>query len=493
MDSEFFDVVIVGAGLSGIGAAWHLQHKCPSKRYLILESRDTMGGTWDLFRYPGIRSDSDMFTLGYKFKPWNSNNAMADGTSILNYVKETATENDIIKNIRYGNRLISASWSSEKAIWTLTIKCQQTKTTTEVQCQFLLMCAGYYRYDTGYSPEFKGQDRFHGTLIHPQHWPESLDYSNKKIIVIGSGATAITLVPELAKKARHVTMLQRSPSYILSLPAKDKIASILRKVLPQKWVYFIIRKKNIARQQYLYRLTRTHPEKIKSYISKMAQKALGQNYDINTHFSPSYSPWDQRLCFIPNNDFFKSIKSSNATVLTGQIDCFTETGIQLQSGENIEADIIVTATGFNLEILGGTQFSKDGNSIDFAKTYTYKGIMYSSVPNMASIFGYINASWTLHVDLIAEYVCKLINHMDSTETQQCTPQLREVDKNMSTRPWIEEFSSGYIQRAIHLFPKQGSHEPWLNTQDYNKDKESLKTSPIDDGILIFSNKKEVTE
>ena len=493
MKAEYVDIVIVGAGLSGIGAAWHLQNKCSNKRYLILESRNTLGGTWDLFRYPGIRSDSDMFTMGYQFKPWQDNRTMADGASILNYVKEAASENDITQKIRYGHKLTTASWSSEKAIWTLTAQYQRTGAITKIQCQFLLMCAGYYHYDEGYRPEFKGKEKFQGTLIHPQHWPEDLDYSNKKIVVIGSGATAITLVPELAKKAQHVTMLQRSPSYILSLPAKDKISSLLKKVLPLKWVYALIRKKNIGRQQYLYRLTRTHPEKIKNYISKMAKKILGQNYDIDTHFSPSYNPWDQRLCFIPDNDFFKSIQSNNATVLTDQIDSLTETGIQLQSGDKLDADIIVTATGFNIEILGGTEFSVDGKNVDFSKTYTYKGMMYSDVPNMASIFGYINASWTLHVDLIADYICRLINHMDSTETQQCTPTLRESDKNMPSRPWIDSFSPGYIQRGIHLYPKQGSHEPWLNTQDYKKDKENLQNSPIDDGIMIFSKKKEVTE
>lgn len=493
MDGEYFDAVIVGAGLSGIGAAWHLQNKCPNKRYLILEGRNTLGGTWDLFRYPGVRSDSDMFTLGYQFQPWNDDRSMADGSSILNYVKEAASENDITEHIRYGHKLTTASWSSEKAIWSLTTQCQRTRAITKIQCQFLLMCAGYYRYDEGYSPEFKGKEKFQGTLIHPQHWPDDLDYSNKKIVVIGSGATAVTLVPELAKKAQHVTMLQRSPSYILSLPAIDKIASLLKKILPIKWVYALVRKKNISRQQYLYRLTRTHPEKIKGYISKMAKKILGQNYDIDTHFSPSYNPWDQRLCFIPNNDFFKSIQLKKAAVLTDQIDCFTATGIQLQSDHHVEADIIVTATGFNLEILGGTEFTVDGKNIDFSKTYTYKGMMYSGVPNMASIFGYINASWTLHVDLIANYICRLINHMDSTETQQCTPTLRELDKNMPARPWIDDFSSGYIQRGIHLYPKQGSHEPWLNTQDYKKDKKNLQNSTIDDGIMIFRKKKEATK
>ena len=489
MESEYFDVVIVGAGLAGIGVAWHLQNKCPGKRYLILESRSNLGGTWDLFRYPGVRSDSDMFTMGYEFKPWQDNRVMADGASILNYLREAATENDITKHIRFNQRLISAAWSSEKAIWLLQAQCQKTNATAELECQFLLMCSGYYRYEKGHSPEFKDQDKFKGALVHPQSWPKNLDYCNKKMTVIGSGATAITLVPELAKKAQHVTMLQRSPSYILSLPVKDYVASFLRKILPQTWAYSIVRKINIARQLYFYRLTRTHPERIKNYLLKMVKRTLGDTYDIKTHFFPTYKPWDQRLCFIPGNDFFKSIKSGKATVITDQVDCFTETGIQLKSGEHIASDIIVTATGLKLEVLGGAKFTVDGQPVDFSKTYSYKGSMYSGVPNMASVmFGYINASWTLRVDLIAQYICRLINHMNMVEVQQCTPQLREEDKGMISRPWIDSFTSSYVQRDIHLFPKQGSQEPWVNTQDYSKDKEMLLNFPIDDGVMIFSRK-----
>ena len=489
MDVDFFDVVIVGAGLSGIGAAYHLQKKCPNKRYLILESRNTMGGTWDLFRYPGIRSDSDMYTLGYRFKPWKEDKSMADGAAILNYVKETAEENSIDQHIRYGQKVISASWSSKEATWKVETKCQQTGETTLFYCNFLLMCAGYYQYAAGYTPEFKDKDNFHGDIVHPQSWPKDLNYDNKKVVIIGSGATAVTLVPELAKKAAHVVMLQRSPSYVLSLPGKDILANILKKILPAQWAYAITRWKNVYRQQLLYRLTRTRPKIIKDYLSKMARKTLGNDYDVNTHFNPSYDPWDQRLCFIPDNDFFKAIKTGDASVITDQIDCFTETGIRLKSGKEVEADIIVTATGFHLELLGGTQFTVDDQPVEFPETYTYKGMMYSDVPNLASIFGYINASWTLHSDLIAEYVCRLINHMDSTDTQQCTPRLRVEDNGMPTQPWIDNFSSGYIQRAIHLFPKQGDCEPWINSQNYQTDKRMMREQPVNDDIMIFSSNK----
>jgi monooxygenase len=486
-DDVITDVVIVGAGLSGIGAAYHLQNSCPGKSYTILESRDAMGGTWDLFRYPGIRSDSDMHTLGYRFKPWREEKAIADGPSILNYVKETATENNIDQHIRYGRRVTKASWSSEDASWTVETLCTDTGDIARFKCNFLLMCAGYYSYESGHTPSFSGRERFKGPIVHPQEWPENFDYRGKKIVVIGSGATAVTLVPELAKTAGHVVMLQRSPTYFLSLTDKDTIANILQKILPDNWAYAITRWKNIFRQQAFYRLTRSRPEKMKLFLLKMAQKELGSDYDINTHFTPSYNPWDQRLCIVPNNDLFKAINSGRASVVTGHIDRFNEEGVELTSEETVEADIVVTATGLNLIVLGGTEFDVDGKAVEFPKTYTYKGMMCSGVPNLISTFGYINASWTLHADLIAEHACKLINHMDKTGLRQCTPQLRDEDQDMPKRPWIEGFSSGYIQRALHLLPKQGSHEPWTNPQDYKKDKQLLRKAPIEDGVLIFSN------
>ena len=487
MSTEYFDVVIVGAGLSGIGAAYHLQTKCPGKSYVILEGRAAMGGTWDLFRYPGIRSDSDMHTLGYHFKPWRSAKAIADGKSILKYVQETARENHIDRHIRYNHSVKKASWSSIDAIWTVETKSQATAEAVRFQCNFLVMCSGYYSYDRGYTPEFKGIDRFEGKIVHPQKWSNNLSYQNKKVIVIGSGATAVTLVPEIAKNAAHIVMLQRSPTYIVSRPAQDTTANFLRQILPEKIAYAITRWKNITLQQFFYRRTRTEPQKIKAALIEMVRQQLGSDYDVETHFTPRYNPWDQRLCLVPNGDLFKSIKSGKASVVTDQIDTFTENGILLKSGKELEADIIVTATGLNLLVLGGVEFMVDNRPVEFDQTYTYKGMMYSDVPNLISIFGYVNASWTLRADLIAEYVCRLINYMDGRGLRQCTPRLRDEERNMSVRPYIEGFSSGYIQRLSHLLPKQGDRHPWINSQNYYQDKKMLRHGAIDDGVLIFTN------
>jgi cation diffusion facilitator CzcD-associated flavoprotein CzcO len=485
MSTEYFDVVIVGAGLSGIGAAYHLQTKCPDKSYIILEGRAAMGGTWDLFRYPGIRSDSDMHTLGYNFKPWRSAKAIADGESILKYVQETAKENHIDQYIRYNHSVKKASWSSIDAIWSVETKSLATAEIICFECNFLVMCSGYYRYDQGYTPEFKGIDRFEGKIVHPQKWSNNLNYQNKKVIVIGSGATAVTLVPEIAKNAEHVVMLQRSPTYIVSRPAQDTTANFLRQLLPEKIAYAITRWKNITLQQFFYRRTRTEPQKIKDRLIKMVRQQLGSDYDVQTHFTPSYNPWDQRLCLVPNSDLFKSIKSGKASVVTDQINTFTNKGILLKSGKELEANIIVTATGLNLLVLGGVEFSVDQEAVKFERTYTYKGIMYSDVPNLISIFGYVNASWTLRADLIAEYVCRLINYMDERRLRQCTPQLQDKERNMSARPYLEGFSSGYIQRQLHLLPKQGDRHPWINSQNYYQDKKILRHGAINDGVLIF--------
>lgn len=447
-----------------------------------------MGGTWDIFHYPGVRSDSDMHTLGYSFKPWRHEKAIADGPSILNYVRETAKEHNIDRHIRYEQRVTKASWSTEHARWTIEIQRADTGETVKYQCNFLLMCAGYYQYQAGYTPNFSGRERFKGQIIHPQKWPTDLNYQGKKIIVIGSGATAATLVPELAKMAEQVVMLQRSPSYFLALPDRDIVANFLRKILPEQWAYAITRWKNTSLQQFFYRATRTRPDKIKRFLLKRIGKTLGNTEAVETHFTPSYAPWDQRLCIVPNNDFFKAINSGKASVVTDHIDRFTETGVELVSGQSLEADIIVTATGLKLSVLGDTQFEVDEKPVNFSKTYTYKGIMCSGVPNLISTFGYINASWTLHADLIAEYACKILNHMDATGHRQCTPQLRDKDRNMSARPWIADFSSGYIQRAMHLFPRQGDHEPWINPQDYNRDKKLLRDKPIEDDVLIFNHR-----
>jgi len=484
--TEYHDVVIVGAGLSGIGAAYHLQDKCPGKSYVVLEGRDAMGGTWDLFRYPGIRSDSDMHTLGYNFKPWLADKAIADGPSILNYMKEAAAENKIDEHIRYSHLVKKASWSSAEAVWKIEVRRKDKDETVSIRCNMLLMCSGYYSYEQGFTPEFEGRERFQGEIIHPQHWPEDLDYRKKNVVVIGSGATAVTLIPAMAKDVGHITMVQRSPSYVVSLPEKDVIANFLRKILPNKVAYAITRWKNIRWQQSVYRRTRTDPEKVKNFLLKRVRKELGPDYDVEKHFTPRYNPWDQRLCLVPDSDLFHAIRSGKASVVTDLIESFTEKGVLLKSGRELEADIIVTATGLDLVLLGGASFEVDGEPVNFADTFSYKAMMYSDVPNLITTFGYINASWTLHADLIAEFACRLINHMGDTGNRQCVPRLREDERHMQGKPWISEFSSGYIQRVMHLFPKQGDRAPWINTQNYALDKKLIRQGEIDDGVLFFS-------
>lgn len=484
MTVEHFDVVVVGAGISGIGAGYHLQTLCPERSYVILEGRDDLGGTWDLFRYPGVRSDSDMHTLGYSFKPWTAAKAIADGPSILAYLRETTKEFGIDQHIRYRHLVSRAEWSSDDSRWTVEASANGEPVT--FTCNYLFMCSGYYSYKGGYTPEFAGIEQFEGTVVHPQAWPENLDYVGKRVVVIGSGATAMTLIPAMAATAAHVTMLQRSPTYVAAGPDKDIIANALRKVLPAKAAYAVTRKKNIALQQFIYRQSRTKPARMKATLIKRVGKALGPDYDVATHFTPSYNPWDQRLCLVPNGDLFASIKSGKASVVTDHIDTFTPTGIRLQSGEELAADIVVTATGLNLVTLGEMDFVVDGEPVDFSRTWSYKGCAYSGVPNLASSFGYINASWTLRADLTCEYVCRLLNHMAATRTTQCTPQLRTSDAGMPERPWIDGFSAGYMQRVMHLFPKQGDREPWLNPQHYGRDKQMFRESPIDDGVMQFT-------
>ncbi len=486
MTIEHFDVLIVGAGLSGVGAAVHLHQRCPGKRYALLEGRSSMGGTWDLFRYPGIRSDSDMHTLGYRFKPWREAKAIADGSSILRYVKETAAEYGVDKHIRYEHLATSASWSSAAAAWAVEALRKDRGETVRFTCNMLLMCSGYYSYRQGYTPEFEGVERFQGTLVHPQQWPADLNYKGKQVVVIGSGATAMTLVPAMAPDVAHVVMLQRSPTYVVSRPDKDVIANTLRRVLPERWAYGITRWKNVALQQLLYRSTRTHPDKVKQKLLDMVRKELGPDYDVETHFTPSYNPWDQRLCLVPNSDLFAAIRSGKASIVTDHIAHFTERGIRLRSGTELPADIIVTATGLNLVVLGEMQFAIDGAAVDFAQTWTYKGMMYSGVPNLVCTFGYINASWTLRADLTSEYVCRLIRHMDETGTRQVTPRLRAADRDMPARPWIDKFTSGYMQRMMHRFPKQGDREPWINPQNYSRDKKMIRFGALEDGALTFS-------
>lgn len=486
MTSEHVDVVVVGAGLSGIGAGYHLQTMSPDRSYVILEGRDGLGGTWDLFKYPGIRSDSDMHTLGFSFKPWTEAKSIADGPSILQYLKQTVAQFGIDKNIRYGQLVTKAEWSTDDAQWTVTATNKATGASSTITCSFLFMCSGYYSYKKGHTPEFTGRERFKGTVVHPQDWPTDLDYAGKRVVVIGSGATAVTIVPSMADKAAHVTMLQRSPTYMVSRPDHDVMANRMRKVLPPKMAYNLTRFKNTWRQQLVYNKTRTDPDKVKQLLLGGIKMELGADYDIAKHFTPAYNPWDQRLCLVPNGDFFKSMREGKASVVTDHITSFTETGIQLASGEHLDADIIITATGLELVTLGEMDFFVDGNQVDFAKTWTYKGFAYSDIPNLASTFGYINASWTLRSDLTAEYVCRLLNHMRKKGVAQCTPRLREQDHNMKERPWIDGFSSGYMQRMMHRMPRQGDHEPWINPQNYRRDKKMFKHSPIDDGVMQFS-------
>jgi monooxygenase len=481
---EHFDVIVVGAGISGIGAGYFLQRDCPTKSYVILEGRDTIGGTWDLFRYPGVRSDSDMHTLGYSFKPWTAEKSIADGPSILQYLNETADEFGIRNKMRFGHMVTSAQWSSQESRWT--VDAQVDGNTVTYTCNYLFMCSGYYDYAEGFTPSIPGMDTFAGEVVHPQKWPENFIYQGKRVVVIGSGATAMTLVPAMANEAKHVVMLQRSPTYVVARPDVDKVAGLLRKILPEKVAYALTRWKNTTMQQFVYKRSRTEPEKIKNLLLKGVQSALGEDYDVATHFTPSYNPWDQRLCLVPNGDLFTAIKNGRASVVTDRIDHIDAKGIALQSGERIDADVIVTATGLNLVTLGKVAFTVDGTPVDFSTTWTYKGIAYTGVPNLASSFGYINASWTLRADLTCEYVCRLLNHMDATGTTQCTPQLRPEDEGMEAKSWIDNFSAGYMERVMDQFPKQGDKEPWINPQSYKRDKKLFRESPLDDGAMQFS-------
>ena len=483
MTLEHFDVLIVGAGLSGIGAACHLQRECPQHRFAILENRPRIGGTWDLFRYPGVRSDSDMYTLGYAFKPWEQPQAIASGESIRNYVEETAEEHGVDRLIRFGHKVISADWSASQARWTLQIERADQGDTVQMSCNFLLMCAGYYSYEQGYAPAFPGSENFRGRIVHPQHWTPDIDYADKRVVVIGSGATAVTLVPAMAKTAAHVTMLQRSPTWVVARPAEDAMANRLRRFLPAMLAYGITRWKRILLGMYVFSLCRRKPELASRMLLQGVRTALGPDYDVDKHFTPRYRPWDQRVCLVPDGDLFATIRSGRASVVTDEIETFTETGIRLKSGEALAADLIVTATGLNLNVLGGLRVSLDGEPVDLSKTLNYKGLMYSGVPNLASCFGYTNASWTLKCDLTCDYVCRLLNHMKAKGLTSCTP--RNKDPSIQAEPWVD-FSSGYFQRARDILPRQGSRAPWKLYQNYPRDILMLRHGRIEDGVLEFA-------
>ncbi len=490
---EHFDIIIIGAGLSGIGAARQLQEKSPGKSFAILEGRKTIGGTWDLFRYPGIRSDSDMYTMGYDTKPWLDPKAIADGPSILSYVNEAASERNLLEHIRFDHQMTSARWSSSESKWTIETQCGASDAPIEISCNVLFVCSGYYNYQHGYTPAFEGINDFSGTVVHPQHWPQDLDFSGKRVVIIGSGATAMTLVPAMAKSVDKVTMLQRSPTYVVSMPAEDPIANGLRKILPEKLAYRLIRWKNVQLQRFFYRQSRVRPEKVKEKLLNLVRKQVGEDFDVEKHFTPTYNPWDQRLCLVPDADLFKAIRNGKAEVKTCHIDKITNDGIKLKSGEVLEADIIVTATGLELKLLGGAEFFVDSEAVEFPQTFSYKGMMFSDVPNLIYTIGYINASWTLRSELVAEFVCRLVNHMHEHNVARCTPRVSEADKDMPLHRMIEDFSPGYMERGMHLFPKQGDRDPWRNTQNYTLDKQTIRNAPIDDGTLEFSNAVESAE
>lgn len=480
--TEFVDVVIVGAGISGISAAWHLQDRCPDKSYVILERRDNLGGTWDLFKYPGIRSDSDMFTLGFRFRPWTSDKAIADGADILSYLKETVAESGIDKHIRYGQNVTSADWSDADNRWT--VRVDRDGEQVEISARYLMACSGYYNYDEPFSPEFPGTEDFTGTIIHPQRWPEDLDYQGKRVIVIGSGATAITLIPALVNSGSgHVTMLQRSPSYIATLPGVDAVAMQARKFLPAQPAYVVSRWKAISQNMIQYQVARRFPDMFKKALRTMAERRLPAGYDIDKHFTPSYQPWDQRVCVAPDGDFFKAIRAGKADIATDTIERFTETGIQLSSGQHLDADIIVTATGLNLQLFGGASISRNGNPIELNDTMAYKGMLLTHMPNMAFTIGYTNASWTLKADLVSEFFCRVINYMDDHSYDRFEP--KHPGESVDERP-LMDFTPGYVLRALDYLPKAGSRAPWRLKQNYLLDLQLIRRGKVDDEALAFS-------
>ncbi len=477
-----YDIIIIGAGLSGIGAACHFSMNCPDKSYVLFEGRNNIGGTWDLFKYPGIRSDSDMHTFSFKFKPWTYNKTISDASTIMQYLQETVDEYKIKEKIKFNHFMTEISWSSEDNKWTIKGTDNSKNEPVISTCNFIMLCTGYYDYEKGYTPDFKGLESYKGQFIHPQKWTDDINYENKEVIVIGSGATAVTLIPTMAKKTKHITMLQRSPTYILSRPLHDPFAKFVHKIMPNKMAHFFSRWKNILLSMYLYRASKKNPDAVRKFIKGQAKKVLGPDYDVDTHFNPKYNPWDERLCAIPDNDLFNTIKENKCTVITDHIETFTEEGIKLKSGKELKADLIVSATGLNIKIAGGMEITVDGKKMELGKLINYKGLMLQDIPNLVAIIGYTNASWTLKADLVCEYTCRLLKHMDKNGYSSCAPSLKGEDTEMSP---VIDFTSGYIQRGMAKMPKQGKEFPWRLHQSYVKDMVNLKYKKIDDRYLVF--------
>ena len=482
---EHVDVLIVGAGLSGVGAGCYLEREFPGRSYAILEAREAIGGTWDLFRYPGIRSDSDMHTLGYRFRPWTASEAIADGPAILDYVRDTAAEYAVDRRIRFGHRVVGAQWSTPEARWTVEAERVSSGEPVRMTCDFLVGCAGYYSYDRGYLPEFEGLERYRGIFLHPQHWPADLEYAGRRVLVIGSGATAVTLVPAMAGDADHVTMLQRSPSYIVTLPSEDPIATFLRRVLPDRAAYFLTRWKNVFLQAGFYRLARHRPRLVRRLIRRGVERRLPPGFDVGTHFEPRYNPWDQRVCLVPDGDLFEALSEGRATIVTDEIETFTERGVLLRSGTELEAEIVVASTGLDLVAFGGIELAVDGRAVNLSETLAYKAMMLRGVPNFVFAAGYTNASWTLKVDVTFEYLCRLLRHMDEHGHRQAMPL--NVAADVEKWPFFLDFQAGYVMRSLHKFPKQGSKPPWRLDQNYPRDIRVLRHGPIEDGAMVFSS------
>jgi cation diffusion facilitator CzcD-associated flavoprotein CzcO len=483
------DVLVVGAGISGISAAHHLKVSCPGRSFAIVEARVDIGGTWDLFRYPGVRSDSDMHTLGFEFKPWTSDKSIADGPSIMAYLRETVAEEGIEDLIRFRHRVERAEWSTETQRWTVAMSGPEGP--VKMTCGYLYMCAGYYSYKAGHTPAFEGTERFTGRIVHPQQWPEDLDWADKRVVVIGSGATAMTIVPAMADSAAHVTMLQRSPTWVISRPDVDKTANLLRRLLPARLAYRITRRKNTFAQQLLYDMCMKKPDKVRTKLLDAVRSELGPGHDVDTHFTPRYDPWEQRMCLLPNADLLVALREGRASVVTDHVASFDETGIRLASGGHLDADVVITATGLELVTLGEADFFVDGEAVDFSETWSYKGFAYSGVPNLGSCFGYVNASWTLRADLVARYVCRLVNHMARTGTTSCTPRLRPGEESMTPRPWIDGFTPNYMTRVMDRFPRQGDRAPWINPQRLATDRRMFLDDPVDDGAMVFAGRADL--